>query len=164
MPRWTWAPFALGLAFVVVPLAGMLGRVPWLALPDLLASHPAREALWLSLVTCVAATAVSVLLGVPMALAMARGRGRWLVAVRTLVTIPMVLPPVVAGLALLSTLGRRGLVGKYLSLLGIEIGFTTVAVVIAQVFVAMPFLVVSLEGALRADSGDFATVAANLIA
>ncbi|TRY16888.1 molybdate ABC transporter permease subunit [Tessaracoccus rhinocerotis] len=162
MPRWTWLPFALGLTFLVVPLAGMLARVPWAELPALLVSHEAVEALGLSLLTCVVATAVSLVLGVPLALAMSRMTGRTAVVVRTLVTIPMVLPPVVAGLALLSTLGRRGLVGQHLSAWGIEIGFTTVAVVCAQVFVAMPFLVIALEGALRADSGDYGTVAANL--
>ncbi|GAB3811169.1 ABC transporter permease [Tessaracoccus terricola] len=161
-PRWTWLPFALGLAFLVIPLAGMAARVPWSQLPALLLSVEARQALGLSLVTCLAATAISLALGVPLALAMSRMQGRGAVVVRTLVTIPMVLPPVVAGLALLSTLGRRGLVGQHLSAIGIEIGFTTVAVVCAQVFVAMPFLVISLEGALRADSGDYGTVAANL--
>lgn len=161
-PRWTWAPFALGLAFLVIPLAGMVARVPWAELPALLLSFEARQALGLSLITCVTATGISLVLGVPLALAMSRMTGRLAVLVRTLVTIPMVLPPVVAGLALLSTLGRRGLVGRHLSALGIEIGFTTVAVVMAQVFVAMPFLVISLEGALRADSGDYGTVAANL--
>lgn len=161
-PKWAWAPFALGLAFLVVPLAGMVARVPWAELPSLLGSLEARQALGLSLLTCLVATAVSLLLGVPLALAMARLQGRWAVAVRTLVTIPMVLPPVVAGLALLSTLGRRGLLGQYLSVLGVEIGFTTAAVVCAQVFVAMPFLVIALEGALRADSGDYGSVAANL--
>lgn len=162
LPRWTWLPFGLGLAFLVVPLAGMAARVPWADLPELLLSPQARQALGLSLVTCVVATVLSLILGVPLALAMSRMQGRSAVLVRTLVTIPMVLPPVVAGLALLSTLGRRGLVGQYLSVLGIEIGFTTAAVVCAQVFVAMPFLVISLEGALRADSTDYGNVAANL--
>lgn len=161
-PRWTWLPFVLGLAFLVVPLAGMAARVPWGQLPELLLSPQARQALGLSLATCVVATTLSLVLGVPLALAMSRMQGRAAVLVRTLVTIPMVLPPVVAGLALLSTLGRRGLVGQYLSVLGIEIGFTTAAVVCAQVFVAMPFMVISLEGALRADSTDYGHIAANL--
>lgn len=161
-PGWAWLPFGVGLAFLVVPLAGMAARVPWAELPVLLLSVEARQALGLSLLTCLVATVVSLLLGVPLALAMSRMRGRAAVVARTLVTIPMVLPPVVAGLALLSTLGRRGLLGQHLSALGIEIGFTTAAVVCAQVFVAMPFLVISLEGALRADSGDYGTIAANL--
>lgn len=162
LPVWTWLPFSVGAAFLVLPLAGMAARVPWVELPTLLLSVEARQSLVLSLVTCVSATLVSLVLGVPLALAMSRMRGRAAVVVRTLVTIPMVLPPVVAGLALLSTLGRRGLLGRHLSAIGVEIGFTTLAVVLAQVFVAMPFLVISLEGALRADSGDYGTVAANL--
>lgn len=162
LPGWAWLPFGVGLLFLAVPLAGMLARVPWVRLPALLASPEAVQALGLSLVTCLIATAIAALLGVPLALALSRMHGRIAVAVRTLVTVPMVLPPVVAGLALLATLGRRGLLGSYLSVLGIEIGFTTAAVVIAQVFVAMPFLVISLEGALRADTGDYGAVAANL--
>lgn len=162
MPRWVWVPFGIGLAFLVVPLLGMLGRVPWAQVPSLLATTEARQALGLSLITCLIATGISVLLGVPLALALSRMEGRTAVVVRTMVTVPMVLPPVVAGLALLATLGRRGLLGQHLSAWGVEIGFTTVAVVVAQVFVAMPFLVVALEGALRADSGDYGTVAANL--
>lgn len=162
LPGWVWLPFGAGLLFLAVPLVGMLGRVPWARLPALLASPEAVQALGLSLVTCVLATAISAVLGVPLALALSRMQGRLAVAIRTLVTVPMVLPPVVAGLALLATLGRRGLLGSYLSVLGIQIGFTTAAVVVAQVFVAMPFLVISLEGALRADSGDYGAVAANL--
>ena len=102
------------------------------------------------------------ILGVPTALVLARTRGRWASAARPLVTGPMVLPPVVAGLALLTTLGRRGLVGQHLSALGIEIGFTTTAVVIAQTFVALPFLVVSLEGALRSSGQDYERAATYL--
>lgn len=162
LPRWVRVPFVLGVAFVAVPLVGMLVRIPWPELPGLLASEPAGQALLLSLGTCAASTALSLALGVPLALVLAHGRGAWVVAVRTAVMVPMVLPPVVAGLALLTTLGRRGMLGQHLSALGIEIGFTTVAVVVAQAFVAMPFLVISLEGALRADSGDYGAVAANL--
>ncbi len=162
LPRWVWVPFGLGLAFVAVPLAGMLARIPWAEVPGLLASAPARQALLLSLGTCAASTGLSLALGVPLALVLARGRGAWAVVLRTVVMVPMVLPPVVAGLALLTTLGRRGLLGQHLSVVGIQIGFTTVAVVVAQTFVAMPFLVISLEGALRTDSGDYGAVAANL--
>lgn len=162
IPKWIWLPFTLGVVFLVVPLGGMLSRVPWTRLPGLLTSTEALQALGLSVLTCVLATGVATALGVPLALALSRMTGRLAILVRTLVTIPMVLPPVVAGLALLTTLGRRGPVGRVLASLGIEVGFTTAAVVIAQVFVAMPFLVISLEGALRADSGDYGAVAANL--
>src|SRR5690606_28478676 len=90
MPRWVWVPFGIGLAFLVVPLLGMLGRVPWAQVPSLLATTEARQALGLSLITCLIATGISVLLGVPLALALSRMEGRTAVVVRTMVTVPMV--------------------------------------------------------------------------
>lgn len=161
-PRWAWLPFAVGLALLAVPLLGMVARVPWADLAGLLSSQRALDALGLSLVTCLVATFLVLVLGVPLALVLARSEGWWVGAVRTLVTVPMVLPPVVAGLALLVTFGRRGLIGQTLSAWGIEIGFTTAAVVIAQTFVALPFLVTSLEGALRAAGAQYERIAANL--
>lgn len=146
---------ALALILLGLPLAGLLVRADWTRLPALLASERSLDALRLSLTTCLISTVVVLLLGVPTALVLARTRGRWATAARTLGTVPMVLPPVVAGLALLTTLGRRGLLGQHLSAMGIEIGFTTIAVVIAQTFVALPFLVVSLEGALRSAGEDY---------
>ncbi|MDO5676317.1 MAG: ABC transporter permease [Propionibacteriaceae bacterium] len=162
IPRWAWAPFALAVALLAVPIAGLLIRAPWGRLPDLLASERATDALTLSLATCAVSTALVLIIGTPTALVLARSRGRWTRSVRTLVTVPMVLPPVVAGLALLTTLGRRGLVGQHLSAWGIEIGFTTVAVVLAQTFVALPFLVVSLEGAIRTAGDDYERAASHL--
>ncbi|RRD03453.1 molybdate ABC transporter permease subunit [Arachnia propionica] len=140
----------------------MLTRISWTRLPELLTTPGARDALRLSLVTCSLATVLVVVIGTPIALVLARSRAWWTSVVRTLVTVPMVLPPVVAGLALLVTFGRRGLIGTSLALLGVEIGFTTLAVVIAQTFVSLPFLVISLEGALRSTSGRHERVAANL--
>lgn len=162
LPRWIWLPFAVGLAVFLVPLAGMLWRVPWSQVGELLASAPARQALMLSLGTCVLATGICVLLGVPLAIVLAKSSRAWVGMVRTLLTVPMVLPPVVAGLALLVTLGRRGPVGGWLSQAGIELGFTSAAVVIAQVFVSMPYLVIALEGALRTSGEGYERVAANL--
>lgn len=161
-PRWAWVPFWLGIAFLAIPLAAMFVRVPWSALPDLLASDRAQDALRLSLLTCLTTTAIVLLLGVPLALVLARSRRPWVRALRTLVTVPMVLPPVVAGLALLTAFGRRGLIGAHLSAWGIDIGFTTIAVVIAQTFVALPYLVIALEGALRSAGSRYERVAANL--
>jgi len=161
-PRWAWAPFAVGIAFLAVPIAAMFARVPWSQLPALLASDRSRDALRLSLVTCFSTTILVLVLGVPLALVIARSSLRWVRWMRTLVTVPMVLPPVVAGLALLVALGRRGLIGSHLSAWGIDIGFTTTAVVIAQTFVALPYLVVSLEGALRSAGARYEAVAANL--
>lgn len=162
LPRWVWLPFAVGIAVFVVPLAGMLWRVPWTRVAGLLTSAEAQQALALSLGTCIVATGISVALGAVLAIVLARSSGAWVGAVRTLLTVPMVLPPVVAGLALLVTLGRRGPVGEWLSRAGIELGFTTAAVVIAQVFVSMPYLVIALEGALRVAGDGYERVAANL--
>lgn len=162
IPRWAWAPFAIAVALLAVPVLGLLIRAPWARLPELLISERALDALGLSLVTCLLSTLLVLLIGTPTALVLARSPGRWARGVRTLVTVPMVLPPVVAGLALLTTLGRRGLIGQHLSVLGIEIGFTTVAVVVAQTFVALPFLVVSVEGAMRTAGGDYERAASYL--
>ena len=161
-PKWALAPMALALTLLGLPLVGLLVRADWARLPELLMSERSLDALRLSLYTCLISTFFVLILGVPTALVLARTRGRWASAARTLVTVPMVLPPVVAGLALLTTLGRRGLVGQHLSALGIEIGFTTTAVVIAQTFVALPFLVVSLEGALRSSGQDYERAATYL--
>lgn len=162
LPRWLAAPAVVGIAFLALPLVGLLARVLWTGLPGLLATPSARDALWLSLRTCAVSTLLSVLLGLPVALHLARSSGRRALLVRTLSLLPMVLPPVVAGLVLLVTLGRRGLLGQYLDLVGIQIGFTTTAVVIAQTFVSMPFFIVAVEGALRALDPDHDVVAATL--
>lgn len=162
LPRWIWAPSGIAIAFLALPLLGLLWRVPWASAASLLMTPAALSALGLSLITCLIATTLALALGVPLALLLARAKPPAATIGRTLVMIPMVLPPVVAGLALLSAFGRRGLVGAPLSVLGIEIGFTTLAVVLAQTFVAMPFLVISLEGALRSSNQELADVAASL--
>lgn len=162
VPRWAWVPFTLATLVVGLPMLGLLIRAPITRLPELLATEAARDALFLSLGTCLVATLVVVLIGVPTAVLMARSEGRWVSVMRTAFTIPMVLPPVVAGLALLVTFGRRGLIGQPLSVIGIEIGFTTLAVMLAQIFVSLPFLVISLEGALRAAPSGHEAVAAGL--
>lgn len=162
LPGWLPVPAVVGLAFLTLPIVGLLARVPWARLGEVLTGEAAAQALWLSLRTCLASTAICLVFGVPLALVLARGRGRWVAFVRTLVSLPMVLPPVVAGLALLVTLGRRGLLGATLRFLGVEIGFTTAAVVLAQAFVSMPFLVASVEGAARAADAGYERVAASL--
>ncbi|MGA4669961.1 ABC transporter permease [Propionibacteriaceae bacterium Y1923] len=155
-------PALLGIAFLAIPLIGLLVRLPWTELPELLSAESAQAALWLSLRTCAVSMLLSVVLGLPVALYLARASGRSAFLVRTLSLLPMVLPPVVAGLILLVTLGRRGLLGRYLDLIGIQIGFTTTAVVIAQTFVSMPFFIVAVEGALRTLDPDHDVVAATL--
>ncbi|GAA3856554.1 ABC transporter permease [Saccharothrix violaceirubra] len=156
-------PAVLGLVFLLVPLVGLLARTPWRDLPERLTTPGVVAALRLSLLCASLATVVCVLLGVPLAWLLARGDvpGRGLL--RALVTVPLVLPPVVGGVALLFVLGRRGLVGQYLDAwFGISLPFTTAGVVVAEAFVALPFLVLSVEGALRGTDRRFEEAAATL--
>jgi molybdate transport system permease protein len=148
-------PAGLAVAFLLVPLVAMVVRAPWRDLPGILVQTQAVAALRLSLETATAATVVSLLLGVPLAWVLARARFTGISLLRALVTLPLVLPPVVGGIALFLGFGRLGLVGRYLDLwFGVQVPFTTAAVVVAEAFVAMPFLVVTVEGALRsADLG-----------
>ncbi|SHE79711.1 ABC transporter permease [Streptoalloteichus hindustanus] len=163
LPAVLWLPAALGFALVILPVLGLVLRADWVRLPELVTSDAALTALGLSLRTAAASTLLSLLLGGPLAVVLARGRPPGLRVLRSLVLLPLVLPPVVGGLALLYLLGRAGLVGQYLDLLfGVRIPFTTTAVVLAQTFVAMPFLVVSLEGALRTAGERYEAVAATL--
>lgn len=148
LPILVTALAVLGGCAIVLPLVGMGTRVSWGQLPQLLATPSAQAALWLSIRTCLSSTVVCVALGVPLALLLARSWPGVRIA-RILAVLPMTMPPVVAGIALLSTLGNRGLLGAHLKEWGVPIAFSTTAVVIAQVFVSMPFLVVTLEAALR---------------
>ncbi|HZX39844.1 MAG TPA: molybdate ABC transporter permease subunit [Streptomyces sp.] len=156
-------PALIGLAFLLLPLTALLVRAPWRALPALLTSAAVWEALRLSLVCATAATAVSLVIGVPLAWLLARTDFRGRGFVRALVTLPLVLPPVVGGVALLMALGRNGVVGKWLdSWFGLTLPFTTAGVVVAEAFVAMPFLVISVEGTLRAADPRYEEAAATL--
>lgn len=162
VPRWLFVPGGLGFALVAMPLIGLLARVPWTRLAALLTAPDAAAALALSLQTCAVSLLLSLVVGVPLAVVLGRSRGPWVGVARAVVSLPLALPPVVAGLALLVTLGRRGLIGAPLAIAGVEIGFTTVAVVLAQTFVAMPYLVVALEGALRTLDPRYERVAGTL--
>ena len=156
-------PAALALAFLVLPLGALLVRAPWATLPARLTSPGVGQALRLSLVCATSATVLCLVLGVPLAWVLARASfpGRRLV--RALVTVPLVLPPVVGGVALLLLLGRRGLLGRHLDAwFGISLPFTTLAVVVAEAFVALPFLVIAVEGALRGADRRFEDAAATL--
>lgn len=155
-------PAAVGALLVLLPLAAMVGRVQWGSFVGLVTSESSRAALELSLRTSAVSTVLCVLLGVPMALVLARTSFRGQRLLRSLVLLPLVLPPVVGGIALLYTFGRRGLLGAHLDALGIQIAFSTTAVVIAQTFVSLPFLVVSLEGAVRTAGQRYEAVAATL--
>ena len=161
LPVWAGGLGALALCFLVLPLAFMLGRVNWATLGATLATPEARDALGLSLRTCAVALGVDLLLGVPAALVLSRS-WRGVRAARILVALPLSLPPVVAGIALLAAFGRRSTLGAFLSGAGLDIAFTTTAVVIAQVFVSLPFLIVTLESALRAREQGLDEMASSL--
>ncbi|EHR52945.1 molybdate ABC transporter, permease protein [Saccharomonospora marina XMU15] len=163
MPWALWVPASLALALVVLPVAGLLVRTDYANLPALLTSPSAINALRLSLLTAGLSTVACMVLGVPLAVVLARYRGRAVRLLRAVVLLPLVLPPVVGGLALLYLLGRNGFLGYLLDVTaGVRVPLTTAAVVIAQTFVAMPFLVVSLEGALRGAGDRYERVAATL--
>lgn len=162
MPRWMMPLALVGGALVAVPLIATLLRLDWARLPELLGSPAALDALGLSLRTAAAATVLCVALGVPLGYALAAWRSRLRPTVRALVLAPLVLPPVVGGLALLYAFGRRGLLGSTLEAAGIEIAFTTVAVVVAQTFVALPFMVLAVESSVGALTGHHESLAATL--
>lgn len=162
LPRWIYIPAAVGALFVVVPLIAVAAKVDWPHFWSLVTSQSSTTALMLSLETAAASTTLCVLLGVPMALVLARSDARLVRLARPLILLPLVLPPVVGGIALLYAFGRLGLIGEYLSAAGIQIAFTTTAVVLAQTFVSLPFLVIALEGAARTAGADYEVVAATL--
>nr|WP_090277297.1 ABC transporter permease [Mycolicibacterium komanii]CRL71579.1 NifC-like ABC-type porter [Mycolicibacterium komanii] len=162
LPRWLYLPAAAGALFVVLPLVAIATRVDWSNILALITSESSVAALLLSLRTATASTVLCLLLGVPMALVLARSDNRLVRAARPLILLPLVLPPVVGGIALLYTFGRLGLIGEYLEAAGIQIAFTTTAVVLAQTFVSLPFLVIALEGAARTAGTGYETVAATL--
>jgi molybdate transport system permease protein len=161
-PVWILAPAFVGTVLIAAPLVAMLLSVDAHRFLSLVTSDSSLAALRLSLETASASTVLCVVLGVPMAVVLARSSGRVMTVIRALVLLPLVLPPVVGGIALLYTFGRRGLLGSHLSAWGIDIAFTTTAVVLAQTFVALPFLVISLEGALRTAGTRYDVIAATL--
>jgi molybdate transport system permease protein len=145
---------AVGAMVFVIPLVALLVRAPWRSVGDVVGSGPVRSALWLSIMTSTVATVIAVVLGVPLAWMLARTTlpGRSLA--RSVCTLSMVLPPVVAGVALFLALGRQGVLGGPLDdLFGVRLPFTMPAVVIAQVFVAMPFLVLTVDAAFQQLDG-----------
>jgi molybdate transport system permease protein len=141
----------LGLLLFLLPLAGLVVRAPWSEVGPALVAPATVTALVLSLFCSVAATAAALVLGIPLALVLARTTGTLRAVLRALTTLPMVLPPVVGGVALILAFGRRGLVGSLIyQAFGVQIAFTTAAAILAETFVAMPFLVIAVEGGLRA--------------
>jgi molybdate transport system permease protein len=163
VPAALFAPALVAVAFLVLPLVGLLIRAPWRHIWQILRSQDVTDALRLSLETASMATVISVVLGVPLAWVLARTRFPGLALVRALVTLPLVLPPVVGGVALLLAFGRNGFVGRYLDQwFGVTLPFSTAAVVLAEAFVAMPFLIVTVEGALRSADQGYDEAAATL--
>src|SRR5436309_5562769 len=149
-PMWIAILAAIGAAFFVVPLVGLVVRTPWGDALQSLTSTDTLQALKLSLIASLSSTAVSLLLGVPLAWVYARIDFPGRTVLRALTTLPMVLPPVVGGIALFLAFGRRGLLGSWLATsFGITLPFTTAGVVFAETFVAMPFLVLTVEAGLR---------------
>jgi len=161
---WIIIPLAIvAMLFLVIPLFGLLADTPWTRLPDLLTREVTVTALRLSLITSLAATGIAVVFGVPLAWLLARIDFPGRPVVRALVLLPLVLPPVVGGTALLTALGRRGIIGQPLEeLTGFSLPFTTAGVVLAEAFVAMPFLVLTVEGALRGMDRRFEDAAMTL--
>jgi len=162
LPRWLVVLAALAAVFAVLPLAGLASRANWHELPAQLATEQARTALWLSFRTAAASTVLCLVLGVPLGFALASLTGAARAVLRAVLLAPLVLPPVVSGLGLLYAFGRKGLLGASLDAAGIPVAFTTAAVVLAQAFVAMPFMVVSVEAALAARDGRLEGIAATL--
>jgi molybdate transport system permease protein len=154
---------ALALVFLVLPVVGLIVRTPWTTLGDVLTRRESLEALRLSLVCASSATVLCLLLGVPLAWTLARGDFPGRSILRAIVIVPLVLPPVVGGVALFTALGRHGILGGPLNhAFGIQLPFTTAAVVVAESFVAMPFLVIAVEGALRGSDRRYDEAAATL--
>lgn len=162
VPRWLLLPAFLGFAFVIMPLVALTDAVDWSHFFSLVTSASSRDALWLSVKTALASTVLCVVLGVPMAVLLARVRWRVLPLFRAMVLLPLVLPPVVGGLSLLYLFGRYGLLGRRLEAMGIDVAFSTTAVVLAETFVALPFLVITLEGAMRTAGDRYERIAATL--
>ncbi|OBK23383.1 molybdenum ABC transporter permease subunit [Mycobacterium asiaticum] len=162
LPRWVYVPAAVGTLFVGLPLFAIAVKVDWPHFWSLISSDSSATALLLSLKTAAASTTLCVLLGVPMALVLARSQLRSVRLLRPVILLPLVLPPVVGGIALLYAFGRLGLIGQYLEAAGIRIAFSTTAVVLAQTFVSLPFLVIALEGSARSAGADYELVAATL--
>jgi molybdate transport system permease protein len=161
---WVLLPFAaVAVAFLVLPLVALLQRTPWSDLGSLLADPIVTDALRLSLLSALAATGISLLGGVPLAWVLARTAFPGRSLVRALVTLPMVLPPVVGGAALLFAFGRRGLLGEPLyEGTGFLLPFSLWGVIAANTFVAMPFLVLTVESGLRSADQRYEEAAATL--
>lgn len=163
-PRFVYFGACIGVAFVALPLFGLVRKVAWSSLLKQLGDGPTRDALWLSLTTSVAATAIALMLGLPLAWILARVEFKGRRLLRALVMLPMVLPPVVGGVALLGAYGRsQGFLGSLLfENFGLQLTFSRIGVVVAETFVALPFLVMALEAGLRGIDPKYEESAATM--
>ncbi|MDP6177953.1 MAG: molybdate ABC transporter permease subunit [Acidimicrobiales bacterium] len=162
-PRPILAAASVAVIFISLPVVGLLQRTPWSSLDELLSRESVIQPLLLSLLVSVIAALVVVVIGTPLAWTMARVDLPGRRIVRALVLLPMVLPPVVGGTALLFALGRRGLIGQWLDRwFGLTLPFTTLGAVVAAVFVALPFYVIAVEGALESGSDELEQMAGTL--
>lgn len=159
-PGWLWIPAGAALLLCAGPVASLLLNVPWTELPALLATGTARTALGLSLATSVASTVICVLLGLPLAVLFSKLDGPWIQLMRGILLIPLVLSPVVSGIALLYFWGRNGIAGRLLGAAGLSVGYSPAAVVIVQVFVSLPFFVVASLNSLSTVDRDIEMAAA----
>jgi len=156
-------PAAIGVAFLVLPSVALFVRAPWSHLFSIYQRNNLLDAFRISLETAFEATGVSLVIGVPLAWVLARWHARGMAVLRAAVTVPLVLPPVVGGVMLFLALGRNGIVGRYLyEWFDYSFPFTQYGIVLAQVFVAMPFLVVTMEGAFRTADRGLEEVASTL--
>ncbi|MBM6589873.1 ABC transporter permease [Brevibacterium sp. RIT 803] len=162
VPTWLWIPAGLGIAFLLVPIIGMIARIEPSHLGEIILAPESQLAMGLSLLTSVIAALVSVSIGFPLGYLLATRTFRGQRVVRTLILLPLVLPPVVSGLALLYTWGRTAFLGSLLTDMGLGLAYTTAAVVFAQIFVSLPFMVMSVETAIAARGQDFELAAAEL--
>jgi len=164
--RTPWPVIALavsGVVFFIVPVAGLLAETPWSDLPALLVSDVVLDALRISLIASFSAVGFSVVLGIPLAWVLARVEFRGRALIRGLVLLPLVLPPVVGGAALLFSIGRNGVLGKPVyELSGLVLPFSIWGVIVAVTFVSMPFLVITVEAALRNLDRRYEGAAASL--
>lgn len=157
------AAAAIAALFFALPLIGLLRRASWGTLVQDLTTRESLTALRLSLVCSLGATALSVLFGLPLAWVLARVAFPGRALVRGLVLLPLVLPPVVGGVALLSAFSRRGIVGEYLyDWFGIQLTFTTAGAILAETFVALPFFVITVEAGLRSMDRRYEDAATTL--
>jgi molybdate transport system permease protein len=158
-----WLFGLLGAVFLALPVAGLVLRAPWATATERLSRPGVGEALRLSVLCATASTLMALLLGVPLAWLLARERMPFKSLIRAVVLVPLLLPPVVSGVGLLATMGRRGLVGGYLyDWFGLRLPFSTAGVVVAVSYVALPFVVITMEGAFQSVDQGLEQAAATL--